>query len=516
MIEKFKKIPNYINTCKPLNQWLHLMVWICFALMYVYICIPGISVSNSLYYPSDSSVFHMIGKLWLEGVLPYRDLFDHKGPVLYMFYALGHIIWAGKGGVFLLLSICLGIAFFYEYRIARLFVGRFESIIITLSSIFLCGSMYSGLSEDFSLPFIVIPLYYFLRYLIHDRKASSINSVHWLLAGLCFGVIVLIRPNNAAVLCAAVAFFGFKIIFEKKYVALIRAIILLVIGTLVVCIPTFALFYANGTLYDCIYGSYIFNFLFAGQGIAEKTLNTWLKIVEFSIPFWTVLIFGLILVKKKILARKIYVAELFISFFSMLCLIPGKTYPHYFIFYSPCLIFALICSLQFIQSLKRKSHYLYTFLILAVGYSHFAISSLAIIRYGIYGAFFPLKHDKHAKEVETLQTCKSMRSVIPDNEKNSVLYFGGQGNVYLYMGVTPPIKYFMLQDFLWNFGDSIKVDMEKEFKGNKAPKWVIVRDFQLSEIENTPLPEYLRNYCEEVKFQDAESEFKLFRRKSSI
>ena len=37
----------------------------------------------------DSSVFLYIGKRMLEGKLPYRDLFDHKGPILYLIEVLG-------------------------------------------------------------------------------------------------------------------------------------------------------------------------------------------------------------------------------------------------------------------------------------------------------------------------------------------------------------------------------------------------------------------------------------------
>ena len=33
---------------------------------------------------TDSSVFQYIGKGILDGMVPYRDAFDHKGPILYL------------------------------------------------------------------------------------------------------------------------------------------------------------------------------------------------------------------------------------------------------------------------------------------------------------------------------------------------------------------------------------------------------------------------------------------------
>ena len=43
-------------------------------------------------YTIDSSVFQLIGKGILEGYIPYVDLFDHKGPILFFIQALGILI----------------------------------------------------------------------------------------------------------------------------------------------------------------------------------------------------------------------------------------------------------------------------------------------------------------------------------------------------------------------------------------------------------------------------------------
>ena len=41
---------------------------------------------------SDNAIYHYIGYLITIGKMPYIDAFDHKGPLLYVLNALGHVI----------------------------------------------------------------------------------------------------------------------------------------------------------------------------------------------------------------------------------------------------------------------------------------------------------------------------------------------------------------------------------------------------------------------------------------
>ena len=46
-------------------------------------------------------MFQTIGKYWAQGDLPYVELFDHKGPMIFLINAAGYYL-AGKIGVFFL------------------------------------------------------------------------------------------------------------------------------------------------------------------------------------------------------------------------------------------------------------------------------------------------------------------------------------------------------------------------------------------------------------------------------
>lgn len=53
----------------------------------------------------DNAIFTMMGRMHLQGGIPYCELFDHKVPVLWLIQALGQTIHHGTWGIFLLLVI---------------------------------------------------------------------------------------------------------------------------------------------------------------------------------------------------------------------------------------------------------------------------------------------------------------------------------------------------------------------------------------------------------------------------
>ena len=64
------------------------------------------STSSPLYatnFWTDTNIYFTIGRGMTQGLMPYTDLFDHKGPLLYMLYALGALVSdTSFFGVFLL------------------------------------------------------------------------------------------------------------------------------------------------------------------------------------------------------------------------------------------------------------------------------------------------------------------------------------------------------------------------------------------------------------------------------
>ena len=128
-------------------------------------------------YPSvDSPVFLTIGRLMHDGRLPYRDIFDHKGPVLYLINWLGLFLRTDHApflGVWLLeaanmfVFACIGLKILRESLSPRL--RRFpvlSYLMIAIVCVFCSrGSLRGGNTvQEYALPCIAIALRIFLNY----------------------------------------------------------------------------------------------------------------------------------------------------------------------------------------------------------------------------------------------------------------------------------------------------------------------------------------------------------------
>ena len=66
---------------------------------------------------TDTNIYFTIGRGMTRGLMPYRDLFDHKGPLVFMLYALGAAISDTSFiGVFILEALSLAAAVYAGWR----------------------------------------------------------------------------------------------------------------------------------------------------------------------------------------------------------------------------------------------------------------------------------------------------------------------------------------------------------------------------------------------------------------
>ena len=73
----------------------------------------------------DANIFFTMGKSMFRGRVLYRDVFDHKGPVLYLLYGLAACVDdTGFGGVLLLETAAFAAFLWLGLRSAEAICGR--------------------------------------------------------------------------------------------------------------------------------------------------------------------------------------------------------------------------------------------------------------------------------------------------------------------------------------------------------------------------------------------------------
>ncbi len=158
----------------------------------------------------DQMMFYMAGKAWMNGMVPYVDFIDVKGPLLWLFYGIGYLITPDKtGGVYLLLVLSTTLTLWYIYKLSRTLnlTPKIAILACTISLFALFNfDTKGGRAEDIMHPFIAALLYYYVQYLValrynpEENTHSKLHNVAWA-AGICISAAILTKFNNVITGC---------------------------------------------------------------------------------------------------------------------------------------------------------------------------------------------------------------------------------------------------------------------------------------------------------------------------
>ena len=183
------------------------------------------------YIDRDESTFILMGQSWVNGHLPYMELWDLKPPLNFLFFA-GILYTFGKSLIAIRFFgvLIVAITAYFTYKITTIVstkkVGFWAAIFcVFLQSLF--GSMQGVMSEHISMVFFTPALYLLLKY---------INWQGFLIAGILMGLTSMVKLNMAYPIALAGLYYLYSTVRQKNYKeGLINTIcygfgILLVIG----------------------------------------------------------------------------------------------------------------------------------------------------------------------------------------------------------------------------------------------------------------------------------------------
>ncbi len=145
----------------------------------------------------DAGVFNYVGMVIQHGGMPYVDVFDHKGPLIYLINALA-VEFGSWRMVAVFETVSLFAAFFFMFRIARLRANFFSSLlIVAFCTWWLNRSMLEGgnFTEEYALPWIAWAALLFLQFI----QTGKIRRRGFFLIGFSLSMVVALRPNMIAV-----------------------------------------------------------------------------------------------------------------------------------------------------------------------------------------------------------------------------------------------------------------------------------------------------------------------------
>lgn len=144
----------------------------------------------------DEGVFLWYGSLVNAGSVPYRDIFEPKGPVIFFVNALGLSFFGLKGFLFRIVPTTVAVAsiiLFYAAMIKRRIVPWLAALVTAQMALWLLGSDFhdTGLndSETYGFAFTILGFSLGSMGISVERRSGKIT---WqLLSGIFFGLAVL-------------------------------------------------------------------------------------------------------------------------------------------------------------------------------------------------------------------------------------------------------------------------------------------------------------------------------------
>lgn len=203
---------------------------------------------------TDTNIYFTIGRGMTRGLMPYRDLFDHKGPLLFILYALGAAISDTSFiGVFALEALSLAAAVYAGWRTVRLFgKGRLTLLAMPLLAAAICcctAFTQGGSAEEFALPALAVGVYLTLAAMTRAEEKTRGRMLGF---GAAAGWVFLIKYTDIGLFAGLgvclLAFVWRREGFGRALLAAGR----MLLGAALVCAPVAAYLAVNGALGACV------------------------------------------------------------------------------------------------------------------------------------------------------------------------------------------------------------------------------------------------------------------------
>ena len=436
-------------------RWL---LWILLSFMSVCVLSKTLSPYCS-YIGNDNTIYQLVGECWLRGDLPYVDIFDNKGPYLYLFTMIGSSICYGKIGQLILFGLYFAVCIEFLWKIGLLLAkSKLHIILLICVYIFFFFFFVDDTinTEGYSQLFLLIPMYLYIRFMRNDILVEKYLGF---VTGMCFGVIALIRINNTHILLAIVICMFVYYCKNKLYKELFRQILLFVGGTVLTTLPMLAYFYANDALSELFYCNFFYNINYAfvwANVVKVYTINA--KLIVLFILLLSIII-GLRSLWKN---RFCYIFSfVLISFFTFaLDYLNGAGYYHYIALVIPC-VYVTLLSINWVNQIL----------------SSFALCSIPFTKFGFYYGYFFLcgmlgkvQYD-HSFIHEFDNLINNSESVFAYNVtlRDNILFSE--------LKITPAMRISYLTEMCVQVDEKIKTEVN-EYLESERPKWIMAREWK--------------------------------------
>lgn len=434
------------------------------AIAFILLFSPSTSPLYPQFFGADSAIFQVIGKGWTMGQLPYRDLFDHKGPFIFLINAIGYTI----GAVWIVQVLFMTFTLLGIYDIlSQSTVSERWKIAFSVLSLFILLKYFEGgnLTEEYCLPFLVWSMSKQHSYM--QNTGIEHRPRYALLYGVTFGICLMTRVTNAVVVCMFIFVITVHLAKNGAWRNLAENALAFLLGTTMIVVPLVLYFAAHHAVHEMLYGTIQYNLVYAKEtslkffsgfslnfkALAKLCLNSFLLLF--------MLIAGCIELRNK---NFVYAAGIFLSvMLSAYVCFGGEGYLHYSMILLPYYPVFIVVLTGDVCKRKPKRLLLLIFCTVCVAVSAWALKSSGYILKQLDGSF-----SSNILPAEII-------SEIPEAELGSVAGYNVNAATYLALDIMPKYPHFILQDWQGRKSPELMEKIREEYSSCEA-KWIIAPD----------------------------------------
>lgn len=341
----------------------------------------------------DYNLFMTMGNGLINGKVPYRDLFDHRGPIVYFIYGFCCLFPTPRLIMLCLEILSMSLFFFFAYRIAKKFLNNFSSLLTLPVLAFIVFASWNRVTnasciEEFCLPILTYFLFCWIEYILDKNQWHWIRSI---CLGICFGIIFWSKATILCFVLPLLLIWFIKNLKQRQFQTTFKSIFFMLIGILIITTPIiiyygvnhafdnlcYVYFYMNiklmfGYKFELISLIKIFNSFIQfnpiltallSYGLGRFIFNNWKKLRVLVISFLSTFITMLLTHYKNNYYFNILIPYTILSVIEIFKVINSKlqinTYKirTYFIFFISCVVLVLPISILPIEITCKRSDY---------------------------------------------------------------------------------------------------------------------------------------------------------------
>lgn len=425
---------------------------------------------------SDSSFFILVGEGMTEGMLPYRDFFDMKGPYLFEIEHIGQMIANGKTGAFIIqclnLFFCLVIIdkiFHLDKKDISWKNWLTDMILFTLPCLILASYFFEGgnLTEEYSLPLLLIALLLCIDYIRKNETYSEKGHpiIYGGYYGCAFGILVFIRITNAALIGAILVTIALDLFFHKKYRNLVWNGIAFVTGCIIAIAPACIYYAKQGLLNEMLNQVFIFGVQYSsGKNTIDKVyylLEEYGNIlITMTFPIITLALFKVKKWKYWVLSIASY-AMLLIAF------LLGNIYTHYFTLAIPHMVLGFVFLVEQKDFFKNEHRI-----------KQMAVITVVVVLFGLMYRNIASSTwrclEKIFAQENTSANVLEIMEMIPEDDYDDVYVYnvGSCSRWCMQAGILPIYKYCDWQNTYIRLNPEIGYELSSWIEED-GPKWIV-------------------------------------------